>query len=157
MPTGHLNVRNLADTHISRSNPCLNQNRADSAVQRGGRAIPIDFARAESHLMWLSCESGLDRAETAFQATSKERIHVEKIRSCARPGDYVVARHLVRPCGPASRHRAASLSPDLPEAWLGRARSARNRLIAARCNNRGARVFGRISRRNRLDRHYEPA
>ena len=51
-----------------RSNPCLNQNRADSAVQRGGRAIPIDSARAESHLMWLSCESGLDRSGSACLA-----------------------------------------------------------------------------------------
>ena len=31
----------------------------------GGRAVPIDSARAGSHLMWLPCEPGLDRSGTA--------------------------------------------------------------------------------------------
>ena len=85
-----LRVRNLADTHISRSNPCFNRNRADSAVQRGGRAIPIDSARLNA--LWafkshsfaperahcrsvqlssnsgLSCEPGLTEAESYGRA-----------------------------------------------------------------------------------------
>ena len=36
-----------------------------SASGPGGRAVPIDSARAGSHLMWLPCEPGLDRSGTA--------------------------------------------------------------------------------------------
>ena len=36
-----------------------------SARGPGGHAVPIDSARAGSHLMWLPCEPGLDRSGTA--------------------------------------------------------------------------------------------
>ena len=94
-----LRVRNLADTHISRSNPCFNRNRADSAVQRGGRAIPIDSARLNA--LWafkshsfaperahccsvqLSSNSGFRASQDLTEAEAHERVAEQHMRRIA--------------------------------------------------------------------------
>ena len=72
MPGGHSNPTPAPERARCRSANPRRQQRAraqskskHSARGPGGHAVPIDSARAGSHLMWLPCEPGLDRSGTA--------------------------------------------------------------------------------------------
>ena len=88
-------VRNLAETHISRPNLRSNRKCADGAVQRGGRAIPIDSARLNALWAFKSHSFAPERAHCcSVQLSSNSGFRASQDLTEAEAHERVAEQHL---------------------------------------------------------------